>query len=129
MPVDIFVYFTFYCAMHFSAKRSIAILILSVCLSVSVCYIRDPWLNRLIFAKNNIQTNYPQEPGSLHYTAHQSNSREHLQFWLVDEGYVQKWHLRYKTSRISESSLEPNLLQSAYRNSCMAYRLVTNLVT
>jgi len=30
---------------------------------------------------------------------------------------------------LKRSNLEPNLLQSVYRNSCMAYRLVTNLVT
>jgi len=30
---------------------------------------------------------------------------------------------------LKRSSLEPNLLQSVYRNSCMAYRFVTNLVT
>jgi len=35
----------FYHAMHFSVKRGIVIIILSVCLSV--CYIRDPWLNVL----------------------------------------------------------------------------------
>ena len=47
-------------------------------------------------------------------------------------GYVQKWHLRYKTSDIwslKRSGLEPKLLQSVYRNSCTAYRLVTNLET
>ena len=43
---------------------------------------------------------------------------------------MQKWHLRYRTGDISEpSSLRPKLLQSVYRNSCTAYRLVTNLVT
>jgi len=30
---------------------------------------------------------------------------------------------------LKRSSLEPNLLQSVYRNSCTAYRLVTNLAT
>jgi len=30
---------------------------------------------------------------------------------------------------LKQSSLEPNLLQSVYRYSCMAYRLVTNLLT
>jgi len=30
---------------------------------------------------------------------------------------------------LKQSSLEPNLLQSVYRNSCTAYRLVTNLVS
>jgi len=33
------------------------------------------------------------------------------------------------TISLKRSSLEPNLLQTVYRNSCMAYRLVTNLVT
>jgi len=48
------------------------------------------------------------------------------------EVYVQKWHLRYKTSGVSEtkqSTLEPKLLQSVYRNSCKVYRLVANVVT
>jgi len=46
------------------------------------------------------------------------------------EGSVQKWHLRYNTSDISETKwLEPKLLRSVYRNSCTAYRLVTNLVS
>jgi len=44
--------------------------------------------------------------------------------------YVQKWHLRYKASDISEiKQPEPKLLQSVYRNSYTAYRLVTNLLT
>jgi len=30
---------------------------------------------------------------------------------------------------LEQSSLEPKLLQSVHRNSCMAYQLVTNLVT
>jgi len=30
---------------------------------------------------------------------------------------------------LKRSGLEPKLLQSIYRNSCTAYRLVTNLVT
>jgi len=44
---------------------------------------------------------------------------------------VQKWHFRYKTSDISETKRgrESKLLQSGYRNSYTAYRLVTNLVT
>ena len=82
-----------------------------VCLSVS--YVHAAWLNRLMFSKNNITT--AQRPGSLHCTAHRSNSRRISQIWSerrgprASEGYVQKWHLRY--------------------NSCTAYRLVTNLVT
>jgi len=44
------------------------------------------------------------EPGSLHYTAHRSNSRGNTsKFWVKEEGYVQKWHLWYKTSDISET--------------------------
>jgi len=30
---------------------------------------------------------------------------------------------------LKRSSLEPNLLQNIYRNSCTAYRLLINLVT
>jgi len=41
-----------------------------------------------------------------------------------------KRHLQYKASNISEkNSLKPNLLQSVIRNSCAAYRVVTNLVS
>jgi len=41
----------YYQAMHYSAYRGIAIVILSV------CYIREPWLNRLMFSENNVTTN------------------------------------------------------------------------
>jgi len=46
-------------------------------------------------------------------------------------GYVQKFHLRHKTSDISETkpSGAKVTIQSDYTNSCTAYRLVTNLVT
>jgi len=50
--------------------------------------------------------------------------------WKLGGGYVQKWYLQYKTSDISEiKQSRPKLPQSVYRNSCMAYCLVTNLVT
>ena len=56
---------------------------------------------------------------------------KHLQILgKTQGGYVQKWHLRYKPAiSLTRSSLEPKLLQSVYRNSCTAYRLVTNLMT
>ena len=41
----------YYQAMHYSAYRGIAILILSV------CYISEPWLNRLMLSENNVTTN------------------------------------------------------------------------
>jgi len=47
-------------------------------------------------------------------------------------GYVQKWHLRYKTNDISEtkqSKAKVNYRMSIYRNLFTAYRLMTNLVT
>jgi len=56
-------YFTVYSTMHCGASCGIAMAILSV---------RDPWLNRLTFYGHNITTNYPQGPGSLHYTVHLS---------------------------------------------------------
>jgi len=37
--------------MHFSAKRGIAMVIMFV------CYIREPWLNMLMFSENNINSN------------------------------------------------------------------------
>jgi len=46
-------------------------------------------------------------------------------FWMKKEGYVCKSGI-CDTKR---SGLEPKLLQSVYRNSCTAYRLVANLVT
>jgi len=52
---------------------------------------------------------------------------------VKEGGYVQKvaYYLQYKTSNTCETkqSVKPKLLQSVYRNLCMAYRLVTNLVT
>jgi len=46
----------------------------------------------------------------------------------VTEGaYVEKWHLRYKTSDISEtkqSIAKVTSLRNVYRNVCTAYRLV-----
>jgi len=63
----------------------------------------------------------------LTYNAHRSDSRENLE--ILSESrrvYVQKWHLLYKTSDLKRSDLEIELPQSAYRNSCTAYRLVTN---
>jgi len=46
--------FTARCITVHSA-RGIAIVIRSVCLSL--CYVRAPWLNRLLFSQNNITTN------------------------------------------------------------------------
>jgi len=43
-------------------------------------------------------------------------------------GNVQKWH-RYKTSDISEMKQSTANYYSVCRNSCSAYRLVTNLAT
>ena len=50
----------FYHVMHISAKRGIAIVILSVRPSICVCLLCNDhalWLNRLIFSKTNIMTN------------------------------------------------------------------------
>jgi len=49
-------------------------------------------------------------------------------------GYVQKWHLRYKTndtgiSETKQSKAKVNYRVSIYRNLFTAYRLMTNLVT
>ena len=56
---------------------------------------------------------------------------EHLQILGEDEGVCTKVVCAIKKLAISlkRSGLEPKLLQSVYRNSCTAYRLVTNLVT
>jgi len=41
-------------------------------------------------------------PGLLHYTAHRALALgEHLQ--ILSKRHVRKWHLRYKTSDISET--------------------------
>jgi len=46
------------------------------------------------------------------------------------EGALQKWDLQYKPAiSLKRSSVEPKLLQSVYRDLCMVYRFVTNLVT
>jgi len=91
--------------MHFSAKHGIAMVIMFV------CYIREPWLNRLMFSENNINSNWSAHgSGSPHYTAHLPNSRgTSPNFGWKTGVYVQKWHLlykwhlRYKTSDISET--------------------------
>jgi len=46
-------------------------------------------------------------------------------------GYVQKWHLRYKTSDISETKRfgAKLTIQSVYIETLVRPRLVTNLVT
>jgi len=57
---------------------------------------------------------------------------KHLQILVkVEEVYVQEWHLRYKNSDISETkqSRAKVITSSVYKNSCTAYRLVTNMVT
>jgi len=54
-----------------------------------------------MFSENNITTN-----GSLHYTAQlliDLTLGVHLKILGKDEGYVQKWHLRYKTRDIYET--------------------------
>jgi len=70
-----------------------------------------------------------QESGSLHYTAHRSNS--------LGASPTLGWKTRglYKSGvcdtkpaiSLKRSSLEPKLLHSVYRNSCTAYRLLTDL--
>jgi len=57
--------------------------------------------------------------------------RKHLQILGKDDGILQKWHFRYKSSDISETikRSEPKFLQGVYRNSCTAYRLFSVLVS
>jgi len=47
---------------------------------------------------------------------------------VEDKGYVQQWHLRYKTSDISETKRSRAKISTECLW-CTAYRLVTNLVT
>jgi len=62
-----------------------------------------------------------QGPGSLHYTAHQSNSggTSPNVGWKTRES-VQRGTC--STASLKRSSVEPKLLQRVYRNSCTAYR-------
>jgi len=50
---------------------------------------------------------------------------------VKEDGYMCKSGMCDTKPAISlkQSSVEPKLLQSVYRKLCMAYRLVTNLVT
>jgi len=84
-----------------------------------------------MFSENNIATNLAQTPGSLHYTAHRSNFRGTFpNFGWKRRGMYKSGICDTKPPiSLKRSSLEPKLLQSVYRNSCTAYRLVTNLVT
>ena len=112
----------YYPAMHYNAYRGIAILILSV------CYIREPWLNRLISPKIMSQLISPW-PGSLHYTARRSNSRRTSpDFGWKARGMCVSGICDTKPAMsLKQSSLKPNLLQSVYRNSCTVCWLVPNL--
>jgi len=68
----------------------------------------------------------------LHYTAHRSNSRRGISPILGERrrGTCNSGICDTKLSiYLKRSSVEPKLLQSVYRNSCTAYRLVTNLET
>jgi len=65
----------------------------------------------------------------MHYTAHRLALGEHLK--ILCEGRrsmyrLQKWHLRCKTSDVSETKQSAKLTTEC---TYMAYRLVTNLVT
>jgi len=68
-------------------------------------------------------------PGSLHYTARQSNSRRTSpDFGWKARGMCKSGICDTKPAMsLKQSSLEPNLLQSVYRNSCTVCWLVTNL--
>jgi len=53
-------------------------------------------------------------------------------FWMKDEEVCAEVAFaiqNHATISLKRSSLQPKLLQSVYKNSCMAYRLVTNLET
>ena len=97
------------------------------CICTPVCNVCTLWLNILYSPK--ITARLTQGPGPLHYTAHRSSLGNISKFWAKDEGYVQNWHFRYKTRDrpISGTKRSRAKVQSVYRNSCTAYRLVTNL--
>jgi len=59
-----------------------------------------------VIVQQSGENNITSSPGNWLTALHWSSIelRENIsKFWAKDEGYVQKWHLRYKTSDISET--------------------------
>ena len=105
--------------MHFTTKRGIVIvgLTLSVCQSVclSDCNVRALWLNRLMFSENSVTTNWPRDLA--HYTILliDRTLAKHLQILGENERgrpYVQVSGICNTKPAMSlkRSGLEPNLV-------------------
>jgi len=101
-------------------SAGIAIVILSVCLSV--CYTRDPWLNRLAFSENSITTNYPRD------MAHCTTLLIDLTLWGISNMCKSGIWGTKPAIYLKRSSLELATTECIYKRYAV-HRLVTHLLT
>jgi len=86
---EVLVLRSFYRAMHCRSNP--------VC--PSVCYVRVPWLNRLMFSENNIATNYPMNLAHCTTLLIDLTRGKHLQIWVKDEGVCTKMVFEIQNQR------------------------------